>query len=130
MINIPVSIGEAFDKYSILEIKKVKLTEYQRSNVQREMDFLKNEIISFLSIPSIFTLYKQIFTCNIEIWECMDLLYILHDNEEINGEYSLLCYKVTELNKRRAYIKREIDDYLGSQIKEEKSYFMEDSNEN
>lgn len=126
MIKVPISIGEAFDKFSILEIKKTKLSNRDISNIELELRYLSEHISELLSEEIALNLYQNLVTCNLEIWECMDQLYGLHMTEKINIEYAEICYRVTELNKNRAYLKREIDEMLGSDLKEEKSYF--DSN--
>ena len=123
MIKVPISIGEAFDKLSILEIKRTKLSNRDISNIELELRYLKEHISRLLSEETALSLYRNLVRCNLEIWECMDELYALHMNKTINIEYAEICYRVTELNKNRAYLKREIDEMLESGIKEEKSYF-------
>ena len=50
IINLPVSIGEALDKLSILNIKLDKINDpKKRENVKNEYDILYTELESFLN---------------------------------------------------------------------------------
>ena len=42
LVYVPVSVGELFDKYTILQIKKLKITDQLKlESVIKEIDFLK-----------------------------------------------------------------------------------------
>jgi hypothetical protein len=124
MIKIDVSLGEAFDKLSILEIKKLNLKNAsQQKNILKEISTIQPIIQVFLETTDGITLYRSLLNCNTEIWNLMDEFYLLHNKREIDTNYGRLCYNITELNKSRAYIKREIDERYSSGILEEKSYF-------
>lgn len=119
---IEVSVGELLDKWSILEIKLVKLLkETQQENISKEMNALSNICADYLKDEEIQELYQEMYRVNLEIWEGMDRLY------EIDPSYwevfIELTNSITELNKQRAYVKKDIDTLAKSQFSEEKSYF-------
>ena len=43
-VSIPISIGELYDKYTILQIKMKKLKGDKLVFVQKEMDYLQNAV--------------------------------------------------------------------------------------
>lgn len=119
---IEVSVGELLDKWSILEIKLEKLKkETQQSNISKEMQALKDTCQGYLKDDEINALYIKMFQVNLEIWDGMDQLYSIQDND--SQKFIDLTNHITEMNKRRAYVKKEIDTLAKSQFSEEKSYF-------
>ena len=126
MLRINASVSELFDKVSILEIKKSEIkTETQLVNIFNEFQALEPDLRIYLESKNGTELYSKIYACNLQIWKQMDKLFDLHSKKILNNDYAEICYKVTELNKLRSYIKREIDTVFKSDIQEEKSYFGE-----
>ncbi len=124
MINIEISYGELFDKISILEIKKSKLTNSDDiKNVIFELnlltDALKKSNIHNQNINQLFNELKQV---NLQLWEIEDKIrekekYNLFDNEFIK-----LARSVYKTNDKRSKIKKEININLKSKVFEVKSY--------
>ena len=122
-ILIPVSLGELYDKISILKIKTERIDDEEKiKNVQKELDLLlkiaeKNPIESYYH----YKLYKT----NDSLWNIEDKLreyeskelYELYDDTFID-----LAKQVYQLNDRRSRIKKEINLQYNSDIIEEKSY--------
>ena len=69
-VHIPVSIGELFDKYSILEIKHMKIKNpIKLTQVKKELDFLKPYIQKYnLDIK----IYNELKNINLKLWEIED----------------------------------------------------------
>ena len=119
---VEVSVGELLDKWSILEIKKIKLIkDSQQLNILAEMGVLEKTCKTYLSDYVILSTYRSLYKVNLEIWEGMDKLYTL--DTSLSQFYIDLTNQITDLNKQRAYLKKEIDQVAKSGFSEEKSYF-------
>jgi len=119
---VEVSVGELLDKWSILEIKSVRLKKpTQQQNIQSEMKKLAETCQIYLGDPAIGNLYEELFAANLSIWLGMDDYYAIESTAK--SELIELTHRITELNKIRAYLKKEIDNLFESEFSEEKSYF-------
>lgn len=116
-IFLPVSIGEAIDKLTILDIKLDKITDQRRNDVQKEYDSIKEKSSDF--IENYQELYKSMKKVNLIIWEQMDLL---RDGNINDDNYAKLCRECIETNDIRFRIKNKINMASNSNIKEQKSY--------
>jgi hypothetical protein len=114
---LPVSLGEAMDKLSILDIKLDKITDSRRDNVQIEYDLLYKMLEKDLNKYNLF--YKILKIINIEIWDMMNLL---RDAEEYNHEYMVLCRECMISNDIRFRIKNKINYISNCSLKEQKGY--------
>ena len=119
-VQIPVSIGELFDKISILEIKKEKIKNHQKAkNIEHELDCLrtisrKNKVdkISYLSLKKI----------NSKIWEMENEIRKKEYKRNFDQDFIELARNIYILNDLRAKTKREMNLSYNSEIIEEKSY--------
>ena len=111
MITLPVSLGEALDKLSILEIKLDMVKDDRRNDVKVEYDLLYAILKEYISDS--YTLLK---TVNLDIWNLMDRIRIKCSDEE----YMTLCKETIEANDVRFRIKKKINK--NSIIKEQKGY--------
>ena len=121
LLLAPISIGELFDKISILEIKKLKIEGEKISNIDRELNYL-NKIVSknnlIIDKQLIFNLKK----INSNLWEIEDKLRFKENKNEFDKEFINLARSVYVENDKRASIKKEINLKYSSEIIEEKSY--------
>jgi hypothetical protein len=118
VLYLPVSIGEAIDKLSILDIKYEKITDYSRKmDVKNECDLLydilKEHIIKYEN------LYQMMKTVNRLIWDMMDSL---RDGELNENDYLKICKDCIEYNDIRFRVKNKINYISNSFLKEQKSY--------
>lgn len=122
VIEVPISYGEAFDKLSILELKKLKLLdEERRKKVVVEYDLLIRRLgVHFPKVAV--DLYPQLLYVNGLLWEVEDRLRLLETANKWDAEFVQHAREVYVLNDRRAEVKRAIDNRLGSTIHEVKSY--------
>ena len=121
---IPISWGELFDKITILEIKIENLkeknalknvkTEHDQLNTIYNNNFLKDEIAR--------ALFNDLKEINHKLWEIEDLIRDKERNKTFDKEFIELARNVYFTNDERSRIKRNINDTLGSEIIEEKSY--------
>jgi len=117
---IPVSIGELFDKYSILQIKQSKIIEKTKLNmVEYELSQLKKLIDNYI-IDEL--LVNQLKNINTELWDIEDKLRIKEKMLVFDDEFILLARKVYITNDKRNIVKNKISLSLNSDLIEVKSY--------
>jgi hypothetical protein len=120
IIQVPVSVGELCDKYTILLIKKEKITdEVKLSNIQKELSYLES-IVADLNVP-----YSNIYelkTVNEKLWDIEDNIRIKEMHKEFDNEFIQLARSVYVTNDMRFEIKNEISKLSKSDILEVKSY--------
>jgi len=120
-VNVPVSIGELWDKYTILLIKKEKIKdEKKRIHVLNEIEYLT----SFMNCYSYKdnNLFLNLQKVNLELWDIEDKLRIKEKENVFDNEFIELARSVYYTNDKRAEIKKEINILFNSQIHEVKDY--------
>ena len=124
MIRISISVGEALDRLSILEIKVNRLqkqTEVEAAS--KDLELLRAELAAdgeVLNELPIDPLYQEIKRLNEVMWDAMQAIY---DSKVVGGEAVTLTLEIIEVNKLRALTKRAIDNRAKSPIFEAKSFF-------
>lgn len=113
-ITLPVSLGEALDKLTILDIKLEKINDDRIKDVQVEYDILKEKLTNQLQECSYY--YRILKEINLSIWEMQD------DFRDKKGDITVLCMKIIEENDRRFRVKKKINDLVNSSLKEQKGY--------
>ena len=117
LIHLPVSLGEAMDKLTILDIKLDKIKDSRRTDVQTEYDLLHETLRPFLLEYN--QLYQSMKKVNLTIWHMMDTL---RDGDIENEEYLKVCKECIEFNDIRFRVKNKINYASKSLLKEQKSY--------
>jgi hypothetical protein len=118
--SIPVSLGELYDKYSILEIKSEKINdEHKLFEIKKEINFLKPYIDKF-NLSEEFK--DKIKNVNLQLWNIEDNIRKKEKKNEFDNEFIQLARDVYITNDERAKIKNDINKYLNSEINEIKSY--------
>lgn len=119
-LNIPVSIGELFDKISILEIKQKNITDaIKLKNINAELNLLK-DISTDYNIDQ--TLYNKLKKANQFLWDIEDMIRLHESKKDYSDKFIDLARSVYIYNDKRFKIKKEINSLHGSKIIEEKSY--------
>jgi hypothetical protein len=123
-INIPVSPGELIDKLTILEIKSQRIRDRAKlANVVKELELLtRTWLASGHAAALIEDQRAALKAVNEGLWEIEDAIRRKESHGEFDGEFIELARAVYINNDRRAALKREINQRLGSEIVEEKSY--------
>ena len=121
---IEVSIGELFDKISILEIKQHKIKDHEKLKFIKEEysilnDQLNKNVKSDEKINNLFSSLKEI---NAKLWVIEDEKRQCEKDQNFTDKFIKLSRDVHFLNDERAKIKLEINDYTGSKVKEIKEY--------
>ena len=117
ILSLPVSLGEAIDKLTILDIKCDKITDHRKIEVQKEYDILYENLKDF--IVKFDELYCSMKKINLIIWHQMD---VLRDGTTSDEDYMKLCRECIESNDIRFRIKNKINLISNSTLKEQKSY--------
>ena len=123
-INTIISVGEFFDKITILEIKKKKIHDKEKlSNVNNELTELRNiEQTYNLENFQLNNLIKKLYNVNLELWDIEDKIRILEKSKSFDSEFIQLARSVYFKNDLRANLKKEINIKSKSNLIEEKSY--------
>lgn len=115
--HIPVSWGELFDKFNILEIKLEKLSDpTTKANVAYELGRLQ-PFVWTIDRPELLHLRHILGKVNRALWDLENAI-----RRPEGPDYVELARGIYRLNDERARIKREINLLLGSVIVEEKLY--------
>ena len=123
-LHVPVSVGEVFDKITILQIKLAHISDAEkRVNVQNELDALLPLVAgdSFITGQTQ-TLIAELKSVNEALWEIEDDIREQEAAKNFGEEFIRLARAVYVTNDKRASIKKQINLATGSALIEEKSY--------
>jgi hypothetical protein len=120
MLRLPVSLGEAIDKMTILEIKYEKINDEKKSiQVNKEFTILQSELEPYMKKCT--RHYRQLLKINQELWNL---------EEEIRTELTIedcakVALQIIAENDSRFRTKDKINKLLSSELKEQKAYVFE-----
>ena len=117
ILFLPVSLGEAIDKLTILDIKYDKIKDNRKNEVKIEFDMLYEKLKDLVEKYNMY--YKIMKQINLDIWIMMD---ILRDSNISNDHYLIKCKECIEANDIRFRIKNKINFVSNSILKEQKGY--------
>lgn len=116
---IEVSNGEIVDKYTILKIK------LQNSHIGTEKYFnihaeyvLLEDSVSKLNIPE--ETIDELYLVNKKLWDIEDSIRLLESKKQFDESFIELARSVYITNDKRFGIKKKINQFSNSGIKEEK----------
>lgn len=121
---LPVAWGEVFDKMTILEIKLERISDAdKRGNVSNEYSAIAKIIGNMEQYPDgLIELYNQLKSVNSRLWDVEDGKRECERLGDFGPDFIGLAREVYFGNDKRAAIKRQINELLGSALVEEKSY--------
>ena len=119
-----ISAGELFDKITILEIKKTKISNKEKLNdIEKELLSLNETVKKYIPNQSSISKYiNDLKDINLKLWDIEDGKRAAEKNKDFGENFIELARNVYKFNDERAKIKYEINKILGSNIKEVKSY--------
>ena len=119
-----ISAGELFDKITILEIKKIKISNKEKLNdIEKELSSLNETVQKFIPNQSSISNYiNDLKNINLKLWDIEDGERAAEKNKKFDEKFIELARNVYKFNDERAKIKLAINTSLGSNIKEVKSY--------
>ena len=123
-MSISISPGELIDRLTILEIKSERIADRAKlANVGAELEALRKVRERSIVADAAFEAeYAELLKINTRLWEVEDELRRLEKKLEFNADFIEQARLVYQTNDRRAEIKRAINERLGSEWIEEKSY--------
>ena len=125
-MQVEISIGELFDKLTILEIKMEKISDSSKlENITKEWNILNDKSMSILAIYSdqvLFNKVDQLEEVNRQLWDIEDWVRDCEKQERFDKEFVELARSIYKLNDKRSEIKKAINILTKSNIIEEKSY--------
>lgn len=117
---VPVSIGELYDKFTILQIKKENIKdEYKLEIINKELECLKIYVDKFnLDI----LLVNEMKSINKKLWDIEDKIRDKERIKEFDDEFITLARQVYITNDARNETKNKINSKLNSSLIDIKSY--------
>ena len=119
-----ISAGELIDKITILEIKKEKISNKEKLiEVDKELVSLNETLKKSINDENkILSFKNDLKNINLKLWDIEDGKRSAEKNNQFDEKFIQLARNVYKFNDERAKIKLEINNVLGSNIKEVKSY--------
>jgi hypothetical protein len=120
-----ISAGELIDKITILEIKKKQIKNVEKlKEVEKELLTLNDTFEKAISDKSkIQILIDNLKTINLELWDIENEKRLAEKNNDFGEKFIQLARNVYKTNDERSRLKLEINNILGSNIKEVKSHY-------
>jgi len=112
-IVLEVSLGEALDKLTILDIKINKISDERKVDCQKEYNVLYNSLKEYVTKFAYH--YKILKEINLTIWN-------LQDNIHKDTNLTITYANVLKENDRRFRVKKQINNLANSSLKEQKGY--------
>jgi Flp pilus assembly protein TadD len=123
-ILVEVAPGELIDKITILEIKSERITEAAAlEHVRAELAVLRAAHEEALE-PSeaLRALTAELKAVNTTLWEIEDEIRLCEARGDFGPRFVELARSVYQQNDRRAALKRQVNELLGSELMEEKVF--------
>ena len=120
-----ISVGELFDKITILNIKTQKINDTEKLiNIKNELNFLNNQALSInvKDQDSLSQNINKLQSINEELWDIENNKRECEANKDFGEKFIQLSRDVHFKNDIRAQIKKEINLLTDSIIVEEKEY--------
>ncbi|MDC0861269.1 DUF6165 family protein [Alphaproteobacteria bacterium] len=124
-ISVEISVGELFDKITILKIKTEKIQDNEKlKNIYLELDILNKEASKILN-PSIEIIenIEKLKNVNTELWDIENLKREMEAKKNFGEDFINISREVHFKNDYRATIKKKINELTNSIVTEEKEYF-------
>lgn len=116
-ITLPVSLGEALDKLTILDIKLRRIGDERRADVQVEYDALLQSLKEHVDkYPYHYRILKDI---NQTLWDIQDRF---HGKDTSVEDGAVICRQILLENDRRFRVKAKINTLANSALREQKGY--------
>jgi len=123
-IKVAISYGEFLDKLSILEIKSERISDPAKlENINRERALLQKPWMEDpKSGVDIQAEMREMKAINEKLWKIEDDIRDKERARCFDEEFIRLARAVYYTNDERADVKRRLNEKLGSELVEEKSY--------
>ena len=116
-VTIPVSVGEALDKLTILDIKCDKIQDERRADCALERDTLLKNLQTYVDrFPWHYKILKEV---NLTIWNLQEGF---HEKEVSEIKAGQICREILKENDRRFRVKAKLNNLVSSRFREQKGY--------
>jgi len=129
LVTVPCSVGEFFDKLSILKIKEEYFIKFDQPEKLKKVE---REIAALYAVGSDHDLkpqtfyelpeYQELLAVNRKLWAIEELIRDCEKKEDFGSQFIQLARAVYQTNDERARIKGRINVVFESEIIETKSY--------
>lgn len=124
LIHVPVSWGELLDKIAILEIKAERIADPAKTaNVAKELAALRatrdEAGVDLTPLAAVIGALREV---NEALWQIEDDIRDCERQGDFGARFVALARDVYRTNDKRAALKRQVNEALGSELVEEKSY--------
>jgi len=120
-VEIEVSIGELYDKVTILRIKKDRIKDSKKLfNINKELIYLENKILN--NDPQVNNLVDELYKINSKLWNIENSKRRCEAENNFGWDFIQLARDVYIWNDKRAEIKKKINLLTNSDVIEEKEY--------
>ncbi len=117
-LSLPVSVGEALDKLTILDIKREKISDERKKDVEKEYGILFDKLF-VAYVKKVQWYYDILKEVNLTIWNLQDQF---HGKDVSELEAGRICAEILKENDRRFRMKAKINNILSSNLREQKGY--------
>lgn len=123
-LMLPSSIGELFDRISILELKEHHIADAKKlTNVRQELKLLREtEFRLGLAASDLESVRRELAEVNAALWAIEDEIRECERQRDFGPRFIELARSVYHQNDRRAALKYRLNQLCGSSVVEEKSY--------
>ena len=122
-VQVPVAVGELFDKITILRIKAERIGDpAKEANVRRELEALEAVARAVPASAELDALVARLHAVNAGLWDVEDGKRRHEREGRFDDAFVQLARRVYKENDLRAAIKGQINDLTGSALVEEKSH--------
>ena len=129
-ISVEIAPGELFDKITILQIKVERVVDPGKlRNIRAELSDLlaaRDRALPAALLPGLEPIVEELKRVNEAIWDVEDELRLFERRHDFGPAFVDLARSVYRNNDRRAALKRQINERLGSRLFEEKAYTATD----
>lgn len=123
-VLVPISIGELFDRISVLDVKKRKIKDSPKlQHIESEHKLLRplcDDLIN--DYPELKSLLLDITNVNDILWDILETQRNKEKNKELDDEFINISISVYRENDKRFKIKNKINELTSSEIQEQKYY--------
>jgi hypothetical protein len=123
-MKVQLPLGDVVDKVTILLLKREHMDDTaKQANVSRELEVLRAAWTAenLQPMPTLAD-WEGLCAVNAKLWQVEDDLRRHEARRDFGPQFVALARSVYQLNDQRAALKRAINDALGSELVEEKSY--------
>ena len=123
-VFVEISVGELFDKITILKIKAEKIKDEKKlNNIKIELEILQNEASKLPQTDdNLIQNIENLKKINNQLWDIENMKRELESAKDFGDNFINISRDVHFKNDERAKIKKKINDLTNSNVTEEKEY--------